>query len=607
MCGILGSVNLPFDESALDIIRHRGPDFGLIENYSIDDNEIYFGHRRLAILDLSATANQPMSTDDGNYSIIFNGEIYNHLELRAELLDAKFHGHSDTETLLKHLAQHGVEGVKELNGIFSFAFLDKLNQKLFLVRDCFGVKPMYFHLTENIILFSSEIKPITSLISTTLDKESLAQLLKLRYIPSEGTMNIEIKKLHPGHYLEYNLRTHKTEIKTYIKPIVQKKEMTMNLALHQYGDLFETAVQRQLIADVDVGLLLSGGIDSALISYFAVRNSSYKIKSFTIGFMEEDESNELEDARKSSEILKTDHHEVRIDQSDFQQALETVIRIVEEPLGTTSSIPMYFLNKEVSKHVKVVLTGQGADEPLGGYNRYKAEYYRQYVPTFAFKLLEPISVYIKNEKLRRFIYSSVENDVIKRFEKAYSLFSDKEISLLIGQKETKSYQNIQYFYDLLGADNLSPVEAMMAVDMRMNLADDLLVYTDRVSMNFGIETRVPFLDLELIEFLESLPLKYKIRNGNGKFIHKEFAKMVLPSEIINRRKKGFQSPTNKWFNQGLGDFILRIMEDNDSGFHQIFDKQQVLKVLAHHKNGFNQEKQLFLLLSLYFWFKNANL
>lgn len=607
MCGILGSINVSFEKSTLDLIRHRGPDFGLIEHYLIKDNHIFFGHRRLSIVDLSSTANQPMSTIDDNYSIVFNGEIYNHLELREKLPEIQFQGFSDTETILHYIVKYGIDSIKDFNGIFALAFLYKREKKLFLARDPFGVKPLYFYISDKKMLFSSEIRPIKSLISTTLDKLSLAQLLKLRYSPSEDTLNNEIKKLHPGHYMVYDLENHEYNIKTYLKPIPQKKELSLNQALHQYGDLFEKAVKRQLMSDVEVGILLSGGVDSALISHFVVNNLPYPVKSFTVGFKDNDEANELNDAKRSAEIIGTNHHEVILNQTDFQQVLEKVIDIVEEPLGTTSSIPMYFLNEEVSKHVKVTLTGQGADEPLGGYSRYKAEIYRKHIPGFMLHLLQPFSSFIKNESLRRFIYAASEKDIIKRFEKTYTLFNDEDITLLINQKENKSYRKIQYFYDLLGAKNLTSIEAMMAVDMRMNLADDLLLYTDKVSMNFGIETRVPILDIELVEFIESLPLKYKIKNNQGKFIHKEFAKLVLPKEIVERKKKGFQSPTNKWFNQELGDYIINIMDDNNSGFHQIFDKQQVLRILTRHKSGVNQEKQLFLILSLYFWFKNANL
>jgi asparagine synthase (glutamine-hydrolysing) len=309
----------------------------------------------------------------------------------------------------------------------------------------------------------------------------------------------------------------------------------------------------------------------------------------------------------SASILGTEHHEVVINQQNFKAVLEDVVRIIEEPLGTTSSIPMYFLNKEVSNHVKVVLTGQGADEPLGGYTRYKGEIYRKYFPPVLSRMLSPMASHIKNEKIRRFLQSSGTSDIASRFEKAYALFDDASIFRLTGLKDNLSITKIDYFYQLIQANHRSPVEAMMAIDKHLNLADDLMIYTDKVSMHFGVETRVPILDFDLITFIESLPLKYKIHNGSGKHIHKEFARQVLPDTIVNRPKKGFKSPTAKWFEQDPGSLLEAMTKDSTNSFNLWFDTNEVKKILHLHQKGFNQEKQLFLLISLYFWFKNATL
>ncbi|MBW7869790.1 MAG: asparagine synthase (glutamine-hydrolyzing) [Flavobacteriia bacterium] len=604
MCGILGSVNINFSEDVLNLIKHRGPDFSQICNYKLGDNKVLFGHRRLSIVDLTAAGNQPMETKDGNYSIILNGEIYNHEDLRKTINDINFKGHSDTETILNYIAKNGIQSVKDFNGIFAFCFLDKQEQKIYLVRDPFGVKPVYYYKSDNGFLFSSEIRPIKSLIDTSLDKDSLSELLKLRFNPSDDTLYMEIKKLLPGHCLTYDIKKNSIELKPLLVSQPNKKEFSFNQAVNQYGDLFEKAVKRQLMSDVELGVLLSGGIDSALVTYFAVRNSATKIKSFTVGFDNKDESNELDDARESASILNTLHHEIVIGQNDFINAFEKIVQIVEEPLGTTSSIPMYYLNQKVSKHVKVVLTGQGADEPLGGYPRYRSEIIRNNFPNFVLEGLKPFSSFFKNEKIRRFLYSSYETDLVKRFEKTYSLFTEEDIYKLTGTNDSRSRKRINYFCQLLNVNKLTAAEAMMAVDLRMNLADDLLLYTDKISMNFAIETRVPILDLELVEFIQSLPLKYKINNGNGKFIHKEFAKSVLPEKIVKRKKKGFLSPTKEWFNQGLSNLIYSAVNDDYTQFNRLFDKDEVMKVLEKHKKGYNQEKQLFLLLSIYFWLKN---
>lgn len=603
MCGILGSVNFNFSEDVLKLIKHRGPDFSQICHYKLGDNEVVLGHNRLSIVDLTPAGNQPMDSEDSNFSIILNGEIYNHSDLRNKMSNLNYKGHSDTETIINYIAQYGIQSAKDFNGIFAFCVLDKLNQKIYLVRDPFGVKPIYYYKSADKFLFSSEIRPLKKLVNTSLDKESLSELLKLRYNPAENTLYEEIKKLKPGHCLIYDINSHSIEITPLLVSKPNKKEYTLNQAVNQYGELFEKAVKRQLMSDVELGVLLSGGIDSALVTFFASKYYPNKIKSFTVGFKNEDSANELDHARESASFLNTIHHEVIIDQEDFITAFEKIVQIVEEPLGTTSLIPMYFLNREVSKHVKVVLTGQGADEPLGGYPRYKSEIVRNYFPHFFLSALKPISSSIKNEKIRRFLYSASEKDLASRFEKTYSLFTNEDIYKLTRNKDYRSIEKIKYFCELLDVGKSTPAEAMMAVDLRMNLSDDLLLYTDKISMNFAVETRVPMLDTELVEFVESLPLKFKINRGRGKFIHKEFAKSVLPEKIVNRKKKGFLSPTNKWFNQDLGKLIYFAINDDSTEFSSLFSKEEVTKVLERHKKGYNQEKQLFLLLSIYLWLK----
>lgn len=606
MCGILGSINVPFNEDILNTIYHRGPDSGAIEQIEIGKNKVYFGHRRLAIVELTATGHQPMTTEQGDFVLIFNGEIYNHLELRAKLPHCTFRGNSDTETILYYLATFGIEGVQDFNGIFSFCLLDKARQKLYLVRDPFGVKPLYYKLdSTNQLFFASEIRPIHAIQKQiSIDKENIASLLKLRYNPAPDTIYQDIRKLRPGHIMEYDL-TKSTEAVTFTsfqkKVAIIDKQYSFSKAVQQYGELFEAAVKRQLMSDLEVGTLLSGGIDSALVTYFAQKHSASKIKTYTVGFEENEFANELREAQITADFLKTDHHSVKINASNFKQVFEETCRIVEEPLGTTSILPMYYLNEAVSKDLKVVLTGQGADEPLGGYARYKGEIMSQAYPSFLFDLMRPMAKLSKKERWIRATQSLSIKDTIKRWEYIYALFTASEIKKLVGIEDKKSAQRIQYFYDLLDCKSKKGVEGMMSVDMRMNLADDLLMYTDKVSMNFTIETRVPMLDLDLIEFLESLPIAYKVDKNQTKRIHRAFAKEILPQEIINRPKKGFLSPTEKWFREDLGDYYINLLSNtNKSVYFDVFDKTSVLQVFKEHKAGYNREKQIFTLLSLYY-------
>ncbi len=603
MCGILGAVNINFGHETLDLLKHRGPDFGDIKSFRCNDATITLGHRRLSIVDLSASGNQPMRNDQNGSQIIFNGEIYNHLSLKESLSEYTFNGHSDTETILYYISKFGIDSVEKFNGIFSFSYLDVAQKKLYLVRDPFGVKPLYYYHNQEKLVFASEIRPIKSLIDAEITKDQLAQLLKVRYSSSPDTIYSHILKLRPGHILEYDLVSHAINIRSFQKPVHINPNAAFHKAIDQYGELLENAVIRQLMSDVEIGILLSGGIDSAVVGYFMQKHLNISVKSFTVGFEGNSEENELNDARESAEILGTDHREIIINEDNFQEVFEKTINIIEEPLGTTSSIPMYFLNREVANHLKVVLTGQGADEPLGGYQRYKGVVMGERIPKLFFKALQPVSHFIKNEKISRAINAFGERDIIKRLENAYMLFTDSELIELIKTEDKKNYQKISYFYNLLECQNKKTVEAMMSIDSRMNLADDLLLYTDKISMHFGIETRVPFLDHDLMYFLESLPYEFKIKNGEGKYLHKEFAKTILPEKIINRKKKGFLSPTNQWFKDKLGELMINEIEKKDNEFLDFFDLNKIRYLLRAHKDGYNKEKQLFLLLSTFYWFK----
>ncbi len=602
MCGILGSINQKIDDNTLDLIRHRGPDDGGIEEFNIGKENIAFGHRRLSIQDLSSAGHQPMASTFGKYIIIFNGEIYNHYDLREKLQDIVFKGHSDTETIVNYIARFGIEAVKDFNGIFAFALLDVEKEKIYLVRDRFGVKPLYYYQHKEQFLFSSEIRPLQSMVSDSLDLENLALLLKLRYNASPTTLYEKIVKLEPGHFLSMDLQSNEIKNTSFIEPVAINKNISFEEALATYEVLFEQAIKRQLLADVEVGVLLSGGIDSALVAYYAQKYSDKPIKTFTIGFTEHDDTDETTDARETAELLGTEHFEIKISDDEFENVFAECIDIVEEPLGTTSIIPMYYLSKLASEHVKVVLTGQGADEPLGGYKRYQAEIVREKFPSFIFMLLKPISKLIKNEQVYRAFNALGETDVIKRFSLIYALFKDDEVKRLIGQSTSKDEASIRYFYDLLQGETKHGTEAMMSNDMHMNLSDDLLLYTDKISMHFSIEARVPMLDNELIEFIESLPYEYRINGKEGKYIHKKFAEKILPKEIIYRKKKGFQSPTEKWFKGEKGNTYKTLLLNEHSNFAKYFDIEVVKTYFDNHiHDERNYEKQLFTLISLYYW------
>lgn len=604
MCGILGTIGCGFSENELRLIAHRGPDSWGVEERALNGKKIQLGHTRLAIVELSDAGAQPLVSKCGNYIITFNGEIYNHLKLRKRLKFSNFNGHSDTETILYYLIENGISGVKDFNGIFSFSFLNIKDEKLYLVRDHFGVKPLYYYCNSRKIIFSSEIRPIKLLTNPELNKGNFATLLRLRYLPSPETLYSGIKKLNPGSFLKIDLSIDilETEQNYFINKLPKVSFQSKIQAVKNYAKKIEGAVHRQLMSDVEVGVLLSGGIDSAVIASLAQKKIGKPLKAFTIGFEGLHDEDEVLQAQKTADVLGLDHFAKRISFDDFLSVLKESNRIIEEPLATTSVIPMYYLAEFASEYVKVVLTGQGADEPLGGYQRYQGEIISSMIPRELIKMSERFVnlPFIKNEKIIRALDSLGEKDNITRFLKVYSVFSPQEIKELLGFKEEKALNIIRNYYEILGcAKRKASVDKMMAIDTRMNLSDDLLLYTDKITMNFALECRVPMLDQEFVNYIESLPSKYRVQRGKTKIIHKKYAERLLPTEIINRKKFGFQSPTNIWFKE-YNDKIKNLLL-NKSIFTDIFDSNAIENVLKQHLKGYNREKQIFLLLSIYFW------
>lgn len=612
MCGILGSVNIPFSEDTLNLIAHRGPDDFGIEKLDVSGHKVQFAHRRLSIVDLSPAGHQPMVSPCGNYVLIFNGEIYNHEELRHRLPNnVEFKGHSDSETLMYYLIHFGQQGIADFNGIFAFAFMDKAKKKMILARDPFGVKPLYYAQTERGLVFSSEIRPIQALLHDhELDGQALASLLRLRYNAAPRTLFKNVQKVPSGHILSWDFSDSKITFDSnfYAFQLPKTIQGSKKELVDTYGDILEESVKRQLLSDVEVGVLLSGGIDSALIAALAKKHYKGTLKAFTIGFDGEFEEDEIEDAKETAELLGLEHHVDKISFHDFLGLIKECSRIVEEPLATTSMIPMYYLAKLASKHVKVVLTGQGADEPLGGYTRYRSEIIREHLPSPIRSVLKPTFQFLgtKNDQLIRGAKSmEIANDM-ERFLSVYEIFEKEEIQALIGKEDNLSQDLIGHFYTTLDCESrMNPAEKLMALDTRLNLSDDLLNYTDKITMNFALECRVPMLDVELVRFMESLPLERKVNYREGKLIHKAFADTLLPKRIINRKKKGFQSPTNRWFREEM-ESLKRLLLDSSSAFSKVFNLSSVTKILHDHSSGYNKEKQIFLLLSIYYWFESNN-
>ena len=615
MCGIVGSINVPITLLNLDKIGHRGPDSKGLTEFRFEFNRTYFGQTRLAIVDLSDAGFQPMTDVSGGYTILMNGEIYNHEDLREQIHNVEFKGHSDTETVLYYLIQHGISAVAKLNGIFSIAFLDHKNEKLFLVRDPFGVKPLYYSLSGNKLIFSSEIRVITEVLKNVeIDEQCLYDYLRLRFCPSPLTLYKNILKLEPGHYLQFDLNTIDLKVKSFFYSYVPRKKshIPFDEALDEYDRLVRAAIERQLMSDVPIAIMLSGGVDSALLAHLAQEISGAKFETFSVGYDIESGANELVDAAETAKWLGSKHNEIIINQNNFTENSGELIRKIEEPVGSQSLYPFSYLTSYIqSKGYKVAFSGQGVDEGMAGYNRYNFQNMFDDFSSPIWQSLRIIKPFIKNDKIRRGLNAIAENNRAKRYIESYSFFNKSSLDKLLNSKQLLSEQREQNLIklleskaDLYNLNNKNGLDYMLMMDTRLALVDDLLLYTDKLSMQHSLEVRVPFLDIELMQFVESLPTKFKSTIRDNKILHKKLAERYLPKEIIYRRKKGFYIPRNEWYKSEAGAiFKEQILSDNGE-FSKFFNKKAVSKLFDDHRTGkYNYEDQIYSLMNLYYWFK----
>lgn len=618
MCGIIGSINYYLPDETVQLIRHRGPDeFGAYETI-INRHIVRFFHHRLSILDLSANGSQPMESFDRRGLIVFNGEIYNHAELREAMQDIHFRGHSDTETLV-NLCRAGctAESISQLNGIFAFAYLDMQREKVYLARDRFGVKPLYYYYNEEAVIFSSELRAIVETVGQTFSIGSITTALEIRHVPAPATMFKNIFKVEPGQLITISLGDTLSISKSYFADFPKPKRIsngTRKQLVSEYGQLLEKAVERQLMSDVEVGILLSGGVDSSLVA--AIAKSKVKnVKAFTVGF-DDILLDERESARKTAAYLNLDHYTAEVKFCEFLSEFEHLVNIVEEPVDSGSFFSMYTLSKLASSKVKVVLSGQGADEPLGGYTKYKA------LPTIDFLAKTNVSLdlfrfcskYVRHKNVRRILTCAGTSNNLHAYFEFNSLFGGHVLTGLMNKKEAKRVSSehcsaLDTYYRVLQSKENLPLRRSALfpyLDTRTKLPETLLNYTDKITMHFGLECRVPMLDNDLVAFIESIPREYKFGFMNGKIIHKEFAKEYLPEEMINRKKLAFHGPSKAYIRNNSKEISEWFIRNDNQLFWQIFDKDQILQLVDEHAHHGNKEKELILIISMLFLTKSKN-
>jgi len=612
MCGIAGLVyglGQTIDPTkTLASLLHRGPDGAGQASVDIGNSTVWFGHTRLAIQDLTEAGAQPMASADGRWLITFNGEIYNHIDLRGDL-SRTWRGHSDTETLVEAISAWGVDAtVTRLNGIFAFAVLDRVQGRLFLVRDPFGVKPLYYTEGDKSFGFSSEVRTLSTMTARrySIDRKSLSTFLSLRFVPSPNTLLSGVMRLPPGHVLARSILGGSQEVSCYIKPNTEQFLGSLEDATNQYQHAVAMAVRRQLLSDVPVGVLLSGGIDSAVVAAMAVE-AGVRTPCFTVGYLDQTSACEIDDAAHTAKVLGLPHHVVRVDHEQLWQALASAVGSTEEPLVTTSVLPMWYLCQRARQDVKVVLTGQGSDELLGGYRRYQGELYRR-LPLFRhlMRAAGPVLDRWPNvpDSIERSAHSAWIEDEGARFESEYCVFPATWRNGLIGDGGSgRALASIRRWLDWVSAGrHLSSVEKMMSVDMRLGLADDLLLYGDKVSMAHSLEARVPLLDTELVAFVESLPENYKLALNRAKIVHRRMADRYLPSSIVNRPKRGFQVPFGEMIRAAWRERCANTLFSGHALSDLGIEASAVRLVWDEHQRGFrDRSRQLYALLGLIVW------
>lgn len=594
--------------AALAGLGHRGPDGAGEAHFSCAGSALWMGHTRLAILDLTEAGRQPMRSADGRWWVNFNGEIYNHEDLRKELA-AVWRGHSDTETLVEALAAWGLTAtLARLNGMFAFAAVDTASGKAYLARDPFGIKPVYYDRSGRSLAYASEIKALTLITGRkyAIDPDAFQTFLSLRFVPSPHTLLNGIERVPPGHFLAIDLRSMAKELHRYIEPVNDRYHGTVDEAVDEYHELMGRAVRRNLLSDVPVGIFLSGGVDSAYIAALAARHSK-DTPCYSVGYGSGFPECELEDAAASAKVLGLNFNPLRITHEHLWSVFEPGIAAIEEPLGTTSVLPMWALSGYTREQVKVVLTGQGSDEPWGGYRRYQAELWRELpLVTLMARMAKPVLERMRGvpDHVARAVHSMPVSETRYRFEREYCLFTSAQRAALTGRADCgRAVDAIRYWLEWGACQpDADGAERMMTIDSRLGLADDLLLYGDKISMAHSLEARVPMLDIELVRFVERLPRSYRVTLNQAKIVHKLAARKYLPADIVYRKKRAFHMPFSHWIRTLWRSRVEKVLFQGDASHLNWISEAGIRRIWDEHQNGARDRgRQLFALLAFAFW------
>tara|TARA_B100000575_G_scaffold291984_1_gene299249 strand:+ start:48029 stop:49957 length:1929 start_codon:yes stop_codon:yes gene_type:complete len=621
MCGLTGfcskkDLSEQFFQNTLSAMNsalsHRGPDGRGI--WFDETAGVGFAHRRLSILDLSANGHQPMLSKNGKYVIIFNGEIYNHQELRKDLKSVYWAGTSDTETLIEHIAIYGLKKTLSLvRGMFAFALWNKDSGEIILARDRFGEKPLYYGFLNETFMFASELKSLTKhpAFKKEIDQEALSSFLKLSYVPSPKSIYKNISKLEQGSYLVFNSQTLSFQKYKYwdlvnasageTQPHRQFSEVE---SINSLDYLLNDVVKEQMLSDVPLGAFLSGGIDSSTIVAMMQSQSMTQIKTFTVGF-EDKAFDESDNASAIASYLGTDHSDFKLSTGDFLSVVPKIHEIFDEPFADSSQIPTYLVSQLAAKDVKVTLSGDAGDEIFSGYNRYR--FAKNIWPSVQ-SIPYPMRSYV-SKLLSKLSVKQVESliSLFPFFKKNFSSTTQKIYKIA----EILNSNSLESYYDRLisqtnmpsefmhkgnhvpndrqakhaNLDNFADFEKLMIYDSLGYLPDDILVKLDRASMHVSLESRVPYLDPRISEFVWKLPENMKIRGSVTKYILRQVLRKYLPENLINVQKMGFSIPLDSWLRGPLRSWSEDLLDRESIKNKGYLDYDSIISVWQKHKNG----------------------
>jgi asparagine synthase (glutamine-hydrolysing) len=620
MCGICGQFNFregrPVEEARvrrmMQTIIHRGPD----DEGCYLSGSLGLGFRRLSIIDLKA-GHQPMSDREGTTWVVFNGEIYNFRGLREELLK---HGHvfqtdCDTEVIVHGYKQWGDGVLNRLNGMFGLAIWDESHRRLLIARDPMGIKPLYYATREGELYFGSEIRAVLAGLQEKpqTDPAALNLFLRYRYTPAPYTMFRGIRKLAAGEMLVAEGGVAKESRWYNFAPELYSPMPSDEKAAEDLLDLYKSAVKRHLISDVPVGLLLSGGVDSGLLlGLMTLHGDSWP--TFTVGYGESFKDDELRDAADTARIFSTHNAGVRLDHRMFEEALAHIVQVLEEPVASSSIIPMYFVSQRAREDVKVALIGQGPDELFGGYTRHLGVRYGYVWRGLPRGLRSFLSAVIqatpRNESFKRGIYALGIQDRLKRYEHVFSIQPGETVDGLFDPDRLPSNADDRVFecWKDLGPviEGLDELGGFQFLELRSSLPDELLMYADKLSMAHALEVRVPYLDKEIVEYVQRLGPGFKVRKGSRKWLHLRVCGRFLPKEILARKKRGFAvNVVDDWFRDSLSAQMENYLLDSRSLMYQFLRPGSVGSLLSEHVNGkSDNHKILFSLVVFEQWMRS---